>query len=144
MSKKRKWPETLSNQPTVQIGQHTINELQEREETNIMALYMVQFAYTAEAWATLAKNPQDRSVPIKELAQKLGGLLVGFYYCFGEYDGVGLFDLPADTAAIATSVAAVAPGHIKAIKTTRLFTVEETMEALRTVGSLAFQGPSRG
>ena len=109
-----------------------------------MALYMVQFAYTAEAWATLAKNPQDRSVPIMELAQKLGGRLVGFYYCFGEYDGVGLFELPDDTAAIATSVAAIAPGHIKAIKTTRLFTIVETMEALRTVGSLAFQGPSRG
>jgi uncharacterized protein with GYD domain len=115
-----------------------------REETNIMALYMVQFAYTAEAWATLAKNPQDRSGPVRELAQKLGGRLVGFYYCFGEYDGVGLIELPDDTAAIATSVAAVAPGHIKAIKTTRLFTVEETMEAIRKVGSLAFQGPSSG
>src|SRR5215471_1336776 len=109
-----------------------------------MALYMIQFAYTAEAWATLAKNPQDRSVPVRELAQKLGGRLVGFYYCFGEYDGVGLFDLSDDTAAIVTSVAAVAPGHIKAIKMTRLFTVEETIEALHMVGSLAFQGPSRG
>ena len=49
-----------------------MNELQEREETNIMALYMVQFAYTSEAWATLAKNPQDRSGPVRELAQKLG------------------------------------------------------------------------
>src|SRR5260370_18908220 len=109
-----------------------------------MADYMVQFAYTAEAWATLAKNLQDRSVPIMELAQKLGGRLVGFYYCFGEYDGVGLFDLPDDTTAIATSVAAIAPGHIKAIKTTRLFAIEDTMEALRTVVSLAFQAPSRG
>jgi uncharacterized protein with GYD domain len=121
-----------------------MNELQEREEMNIMALYMFQFAYTAEAWAQLSKNPQDRSGPVRELAQKLGGRLVGFYYCFGEYDGVGLIELPDDTAAIATSVAAVAPGHIKAIKTTRLFTVEETMEAMRMVGSLAFQGPSRG
>ncbi len=109
-----------------------------------MALYMVQFAYTAEAWAALAKNPQDRSIPVREAGEKLGGRLVGFYYCFGEYDGVGLFDLHDDTAAISTSVAAIAPGHIKAIKTTRLFTIEETMEVLRMVGSLAFQGPSRG
>jgi uncharacterized protein with GYD domain len=121
-----------------------MNESHKREEMINMALYMVQFAYTAEAWATLAKNPQDRSEPVRELAQKLGGRLVGFHYCFGEYDGVGLIDLPGDTAAIATSVAAVVPGHIKAIKTTRLFTVEETMEALLMVGSLSFQGPSRG
>jgi uncharacterized protein with GYD domain len=108
-----------------------------------MALYMLQFAYTAEAWATLANSPQDRSVPIRELAQRLGGRLVGFYYCFGEYDGVGLFELHDDTSAIATSMAAVAPGHIKAIKTTKLFTVEETMEAMRKAGSLAFKGPDQ-
>ncbi len=109
-----------------------------------MALYMVQFAYTAEAWATLVKNPQDRSVPVRELAQKLGGRLVGLYYCFGEYDGVALAELPDDTAAIVTSLAAVTPGHIKAIKTTKLFTVEETMEAMRKAGSLTFQGPAKG
>jgi hypothetical protein len=45
-----------------------MKESQEREDTNSMALYMVQFAYTAEAWATLAKNPQDRSGPVRELA----------------------------------------------------------------------------
>ena len=109
-----------------------------------MALYMIQFAYTAEAWATLAKNPQDRSIPVRELVQKLGGRLVGVYYCFGEYDGVVLADLPDDISAIATSLAAVSPGHVKAIKTTKLFTVEETMEAMRKAGSLGYQGPSAG
>jgi uncharacterized protein with GYD domain len=109
-----------------------------------MPLYMVQFAYTPEAWAALTKNPQDRSVPVRELAQKLGGRLVGLYYCFGEYDGIGLVELPDDTSAIATSLATVAPGHLKAIKTTRLFTVEETMEAMRKAGKVAFQAPSRG
>ena len=109
-----------------------------------MAFYMVQFAYTAEAWAMLAKNPQDRSVPIRELAQKLGGRLVGFYYCFGEYDVVALFEATDDNAALATVMAAITPGHLKAIKTTRLFTVEETMEAMRKAGSVTYQGPSRG
>ena len=104
---------------------------------------MIQFAYTAEAWATLAKNPQGRSVPIREVGEKLGGRLVGLYYCFGEYDGVVLFEAP-DDAALATSIAAVSPGHVKAIKTTRSFTVEETMEAMREAGSLGFLGPSKG
>jgi uncharacterized protein with GYD domain len=49
-----------------------------------MALYMVQFAYTAGALATMAKNPQDRSVPSRELIEKLGGRMIGFYFCFGE------------------------------------------------------------
>ncbi len=109
-----------------------------------MALYMVQAAYTAEAAATMAKNPQDRSVPVSELVQKLGGRLIGFYFCFGEYDTVGIAELPDDNAALAASLAAVTPGHVKAIKTTKLFTVEETMEAMRKAGSVIFQGPSKG
>jgi len=105
---------------------------------------MIQTAYTAEAMAAMAKNPQDRSVPVRELMQKLGGRLMSFYFCFGEYDVVVLAELPDDTAASAVAMAAVSPGHLKAIKTTKLFTVEETMEAMRKAGSLAFQGPSRG
>ena len=108
-----------------------------------MALYMVQFAYTPEAWATLVKNPQDRSVAGREAVQKLGGRLVGFYYCFGEYDGVVITEAPDDSAALAGAIGLVAPGHLKAIKTTRLFTVEETMEAMGKAGSVAYQGPSK-
>ncbi len=109
-----------------------------------MAFYLVQFAYTAEALGTMAKNPQDRSVPVRDLVQKIGGRLIGFYFCFGEYDGVALVELPDDSAATALALAAVSPGHIKAYKTTKLFTVEETMEAMRKAGSTAFQGPSKG
>ena len=109
-----------------------------------MALYLAQFAYTAEALATMAKNPQDRSVPVRELLQKLEGRLIGFYYCFGEYDAVALAELPDDNAATALALAAVSPGHLKAYKTTKLFTVEETMEAMRKARSLTFQGPSGG
>ncbi len=109
-----------------------------------MALYMIQATYTAEAWAALAKNPQDRRIPMREVEQKLGGRLIDVYYCFGEYDVVVLIELPDDNAALATAIAGVIPGHLKAGKMTKLFTVEETMEAMRKAGSIAFQGPSKG
>ena len=109
-----------------------------------MPFYLSQFAYTAEAIAAMTKNPQDRSISVRELAQKLGGRLIGFYYCFGEYDGIALSEAPDDMTATAVVMAAVSAGHIKAIKTTKLYTVEETMEAMRKAGSLTFQGPSGG
>ena len=109
-----------------------------------MAFYMIQAAYTAEAWATMAKNPQDRSVAVRELAQKLGGRLISVYFCFGEYDVVVLTEMPDDNSALATSLAAVTPGHLKSIKTTRLFTVEESMEAMRKAGSVTYPAPSKG
>ena len=106
-----------------------------------MPLYMIQFAYTNEAWAALSKKPENRAEAVSALAQKLGGRLVDLYYCFGEYDGVVLADLPNDTAATAFVLAAVAPGHIKANRTTRLMTVNEAMEAMKQAGSVAYPAP---
>ena len=70
-----------------------------------MAFYMIQGAYTVEAIATMAKNPQDRSVPVRELLQKIGGRLISFYFCFGEYDVVVLVELPDDSAGCNSSSA---------------------------------------
>ena len=44
-----------------------------------MATYMTQFSYTPEAWASLAKNPEDRGKAFASLAEKLGGKMHNFY-----------------------------------------------------------------
>lgn len=106
-----------------------------------MPLYMIQFAYTSEAWAALAKSPENRAEAISALAQKMGGRLVDLYYCFGEYDGVLLTELPNDTAATATVIAAVSPGHVKATRTTRLMTVNEAMDAMKQAGGVTYAPP---
>lgn len=107
-----------------------------------MPLYMIQFGYTAEAWAALAKKPENRAEAMSALAQKMGGRLVDVYYCFGEYDGVVLADLPSDTAATALVIAAVAPGHVKSTRTTRLMTVNEAMDAMKQAGAVTYAAPS--
>ncbi len=107
-----------------------------------MPRYMLQFAYTADTWAALAKNPVDRREGLNALLQKVGGRLIDLYYHFGEYDGVAIVEAPDDTAATAAAIAAVAPGHLKAIRTTRLMTVEETVAAMRKAGTLSYKAPS--
>ena len=59
-----------------------------------MSLYMMQFAYTPEAWKAFAINPESRSSVFRELVERLGGRLLSFYYSFGEYDGVVIFEVP--------------------------------------------------
>ena len=108
-----------------------------------MPLYMCQFAYTSDAWTSMTKNPQDRSKPVNELAQKLGSRVVGLYYYFGDYDGLLLFEAPDGLTANAVIVASMAPGHLKVTRTTRLFTPTETVEIMRKAGSVNFEsGPS--
>ena len=108
-----------------------------------MPHYMLQFAYTAEAWAALTSNPTDRSTAVKALAEKLGGRLVSFYFTMGEYDGVVILEAPDDTTAMATALAAVAPGHLRTTRTTRLIPPSEALEAMRKAQGAGYEAPRR-
>lgn len=108
-----------------------------------MALYMSQFAYTPEAWAALARQPEDRSQAVARLCEQLGARLLNLYYSFGDYDGVIITEAPDDVTAAAVVLAAVSPGHVKAIKTVPLLTVEQTMEALRKAGRVTYRAPGQ-
>lgn len=106
-----------------------------------MPLYITHFAYTSEAWAALAKNPEDRKSAVQAAAQKFGSRVVDLYYQFGEYDGVLIAEAPDDASVLALLIAVHVPGHLKATKTTRLFTMAEAMEAMRRAGTVAYAGP---
>ena len=106
-----------------------------------MGIYMTQFAYTPEAWATLVRNPADRKEALAKLMQSVGARLMDLYYCFGDYDGVALFEAPDDTTAVAGLLAAVSPGHLKSIKTTVLLTVPQAMDAMRKAGGQSYSAP---
>ncbi len=106
-----------------------------------MPLYMTQFGYTGEAWAGLVKSPENRAEGFSTLAKNMGGRLVDLYYCFGEYDGVVLFEAPDDASATAMIVAAVAPGHVKTTRTTRLMSVDEMQQALEKAAGVTYAAP---
>ena len=106
-----------------------------------MPLYMTQFAYTPEALAALVDNPQDRSAPVRQLAESMGGRLIGWYLSFGEYDGVVIYEAPDDATAGAVVLAAARHGHLRATKTTPLFTTEEGIEMMSRAGGTAFRAP---
>lgn len=106
-----------------------------------MPLYMTQFSYTKEAWAALAKSPEDRRVGLVKLVEALGGRLIGFYYCMGEYDGLAIYEAPDNATAMSAVLTVITPGHLQATKTTVLHSVEEAMEAMAKAGKLAYAGP---
>jgi uncharacterized protein with GYD domain len=106
-----------------------------------MPHYLVQFSYTPEAWAALVRRPENRFEVFRAYVEQLGGRLLAAYYCFGEYDGMILFEAPDQARSAAATVAAVAAGHLKAVKTTVLLPVEETLEALRLAGGQPYRAP---
>ena len=108
-----------------------------------MPVYVSQFAYTPEAWATLVDNPEDRSAAVRELTERLGGRLVSWYLSFGEYDGLTIYEAPDNATAGAAALAAASGGHLRAIKTTPLFSAEESVEVMRRAGGTSFRAPGR-
>jgi uncharacterized protein with GYD domain len=108
-----------------------------------MALYMVQFAYTSEAWTALTKNPENRTAAVQALAQKAGCRVEALYYSFGEYDGFVVVEAPDETAVTAFVLGALGPGHIKASKTTVLMRPDAVVEAMKRAATLSFQGPRK-
>jgi uncharacterized protein with GYD domain len=108
-----------------------------------MPYYMVQFAYTPQAWAGIAKNLEDRSGPIGEFIENLGGRLVSLYYCRGEYDGMVIFEAPDESTANAVSLTVVSSGQFRKLQTTELFEVEDILDSLRKVDSARYRPPGQ-
>ena len=106
-----------------------------------MAHYLVQAAYTPEAWSTLVNTPQDRSEPVRQMVEDAGGSLESFYLTFGDFDVVAIIELPDDATAAAVSIATSAAGAIRAIKTTPLISTDDAVHALTRAKTIAYQPP---
>jgi len=106
-----------------------------------MALYLTRFSYTPETWARLASNPEDRREAARRYIESVGGKLHGFWYSFGEYDGYNLWEAPDNVSMATVAIALGSGGALSKVETTVLLTVEETLDALRGVGSVGYRQP---
>ena len=107
-----------------------------------MPYYLIQAAYGSDAWAGLIQNPHDRAEAIRPGVEGVGGRIIGLWYSFGEYDLVGIFEMPSNVDIAAFMVAAGANRGVKAIKTTPLLTMEDGMEAMRKAPGAGYRPPS--
>jgi uncharacterized protein with GYD domain len=103
-------------------------------------LYLGRFNYSQDSIKAMVANPQDRSKAAAEVAESLGGKLVGFWFAFGEYDGAYLMEAPDNTTAAALAMAV--GGVLSRIETTVLLDMDEAQEAMRKAGAATYRPPS--
>jgi uncharacterized protein with GYD domain len=96
-----------------------------------MSHYLLEIAYTPEAWAAQLEDPKDRSEVIRPVLESVGARFECLYYAFGDRDIVGIIDAPDNVSAAAISLAFSAGGALKSCRTTPLMTVQEGMDAMR-------------
>jgi uncharacterized protein with GYD domain len=106
-----------------------------------MPLYLGRFSYTTDAMKALLSDPQDRSAAAREVAESLGGKLLGFWYAFGEFDGVFLMEAPDNASAAALAMAVGAGGALSEVETTVLLGMDEAQDAMRKAAAATYRPP---
>lgn len=106
-----------------------------------MPYYMIQVAYTAEAWAAQIQDPVDRIEILRPVVEGLGGRIVNRWFSLGDYDVVLIIEMPDNTSASAFAISASAGGGPKSTKITPLMTAEENLEALKQARGSGYSPP---
>jgi uncharacterized protein with GYD domain len=104
-----------------------------------MAHFLLQVAYTPEAWTAMVNDPQDRTKGIEGAIKNLGGKIERFFLSFGDYDIIGVVEMPDSVSAAAFSMAVAAGGACKTVKTTPLLTTAEGIEAMKKAAQCGYK-----
>jgi uncharacterized protein with GYD domain len=111
-----------------------------------MARFLMEGTAGPQAVAALVKNPQDRTVAVRGMFEKVGGRVEAYYFAVGS---VGkwyvIFELPdpADAATIESLMAAVyATGVNLSISVTQILTATEMIQVFKKAGDVAYRAPS--
>ena len=111
-----------------------------------MSYYLMRGKYSQDAMQALVKRPEDRLVTTTRLLQGIGGRLHYFFFCFGEFDFLMLFELPDNVSAAALSMTMSAAGAVASTEITVLMSMEDAIGAMRKAGEATgvYQPPGRG
>ncbi len=75
------------------------------------------------------------------MIEGMGGRIESIYFAFGDYDIVGIMELPDNVSMAALSMAAGASGAFTNFKTTVLMPMSEGVDAARKAGSIGYRPP---
>lgn len=109
-----------------------------------MPHYLVQVAYTPEAWNALIQNPQNRIEAVRPAIESLGGKISAGYFAFGDYDAILITEMPDNVTASAMSIAFAGGGACRSVKTTPLMTTAEAIEALKKASYTGYRAATAG
>ena len=111
-----------------------------------MAFYLLRAKYAQDSMNALVQRPEDRMLTTTRLLKAVGGRLHYYFFCFGEYDIVLLFELPDNVSAAALAMTLSAAGTVTATETIPLLTTEEAIDAMNQAreASGIYVPPGRG
>jgi len=96
-----------------------------------MPKYVILFGLTADALSRFIDSPEDRRGPVSKLAETMGGRLESYYWMFGHYDGLAVFETPDSRSMAALALAATSTGAFRQFETHELIEADALVSVLQ-------------
>jgi len=109
-----------------------------------MPHYLAQVGYTSEGWQAVIRDPEGRQQMVRNAVEKLGGKVLHTWFAFGDYDVVGIAEMPDNVAAAALAMAVAAGGACRSVKTTPLLSTAEALDAMKKAGQSGYRAATTG
>ena len=98
-----------------------------------MPQFLVQFSYAPHSIKALVdRSDIDHAAQASAMVASLGAKLLGYWYAFGEFDGVVLVEAPDTSTAASIAIAIRGTAEVTRLHTTILLTTEEARGAVQT------------
>ena len=101
-----------------------------------MPHYLLQWTYKDPEIKALVDTPQDRMAELRKVVETLHGTVHGFYFAFGQFDGVAIVEFPDAEACAACVMTLESAGTNSRLETTVLITPEEGQRAMVRASSV--------
>ena len=96
-----------------------------------MPNYLIRFSYESPVIKTMIQHPDiNTAAEAAAMVASLGGKLLGYWYAFGDFDGIVLIEAPENSIAAAVGMAIRSTGHVTKLETTVLLSMEEAKASL--------------
>jgi uncharacterized protein with GYD domain len=100
----------------------------------LMTLYLARAKISKEAMKALVDKPEDRLITTTRFLKGIGGRLHSYYFSFGEYDIVLIFELEDHVSAAVLSMVLTSSGSCTEVDTTVLLSMAEAVDAMNKAG----------
>ena len=107
----------------------------------VVAKYLVLFSLTSETAKRFVAKPSDRAAVVRAVAESAGGSLESYYWMFGQYDGVAVFELPDSHTMAAVSLAITSSGALSRFETHELIESSDLTAVADRAKGITYQPP---
>jgi uncharacterized protein with GYD domain len=91
----------------------------------------------------MIKKPSDRAAVVSKAAENAGGKLIHYWWMFGQYDGLCIFEFPDSKSIAALMLAVAGRGAVSDLETHELIEASDIEGLLKRSTGITYTPPGQ-